>query len=531
MDLRRQVAIVRAWLPLVVASTLLAAVAAFVVSNALDKVYESRATLIVGQSLSAASPDYSQLLVSQRLSTTYAAVATTRPILEAVIDQLGLDMTADQLAGRVRAAADPESTLLTITAQDGDPDQAAALANALAEQLIAASPAIQGREADFQEAIDSGLEATLTQIELTQTRVDALAALPDRTPAEDGELQTLEGRLVTLRSTYTTLLTFATGNAATLLTVVEPAASVDDPVSPRPAMNTLLGAALGLLAALALAFTAEFVADPIKDVDAVSEATGLPTLGTVGRMRGERGRGEIYRLAAIVSPRSAIAESYRSLRTNVEFAAVDRPLRSLLVTSSVPGEGKTITASNIAVVFAQAGRRVVLVDADLRKPGVHDVFGLGNEYGLTTLLHSDEAAVETVAHQTDEPNLRVLTAGPLPPNPAELLGSQRMRMVLDRLLATTDLVVFDAPPLQAVADAAVLSSFLDGTLIVIDAGRSRRRSVRAACEALARANATVLGAVLNRTHGQTYQGYEVYGPESAPADSATSSRPVGRPAS
>ena len=165
MDLRRQIAIIRAWFPLLVVSVVLAAGAAFVVSSLLPKVYEAKATLIVGQSLSAVNPDYNQLLVSQRLSTTYAAVATTRPILETVIKQLGLGVTSDELLKRVRADAPLDSTLLTIAAQDADPARAAAIANALAEQLIAASPAIQGRQAEFQASIDADLKATQDQID------------------------------------------------------------------------------------------------------------------------------------------------------------------------------------------------------------------------------------------------------------------------------------------------------------------------------------------------------------------------------
>jgi len=180
------------------------------------------------------------------------------------------------------------------------------------------------------------------------------------------------------------------------------------------------------------------------------------------------------------------------------------------VTSSLPGEGKTITASNLAVVFAQAGRRVLLVDADLRKPGVHVVFDLPNAHGLTTLLRSDEVSLDALAHQSEQTNLRILTTGPLPPNPAELMGSQRMRTVLDGLKTGEDLVIFDSPPVQAVTDSAILSSFLDGTLFVIDAGHSRRRAVRVGREALAKAGANVLGAVLNRIPARSHSGYASY---------------------
>ncbi|MFI5259384.1 MAG: polysaccharide biosynthesis tyrosine autokinase [Candidatus Limnocylindrales bacterium] len=498
MELRRQFAIVRSWLPLLVALPLLAGAAAYVVSSHLPKVYEAKATLNVGQSLSAVNPDYTQVLVSQDLSATYATVATTRPVLDAAIAQLGLDMTSDDLLSHVHADAQTASTLLTITADDAVPTRAAAIANAMATQLIAASPAIQGRQAAFQASIDADLQATQGQITATQAKVDSLTALTARTPAQDANLATLEGQLVTLRSTYSTLLTFSSSNVSNLLSVVEPAVVPLTPVSPRPLLNTLLAAVLGLLVAAGVVVISSSVNDAIRDVDEVQEAAGLSTLGEIAQMRGDRARSEIYRLAVLLHPRSAVAEAYRALRTNIEFSSVDAPISTLLVTSATPGEGKTVTACNLAVVFAQAGRRVVLVDADLRKPGVHQVFDLPNASGLTTLLRDDHVSVDTIAQVTEQDNLRVITTGPLPPNPAELLGSRRMRAVLERLKAEGDLLILDSPPLQAVADGAVLSSFLDGTLLVIDARRSRGRTVRAACETLTRAGATVVGAVLNR---------------------------------
>jgi capsular exopolysaccharide synthesis family protein len=345
----------------------------------------------------------------------------------------------------------------------------------------------------------------------TQAQVDVLSGLSNRTAAQDAELATLEGRLVSLQSTLATLLSVSANQASNLLTVIEPAVAPAQAVSPRPLLNTLLAAVLGLLIAAGVAFIAEYLDDGVKDAAAVQEASGLSTVGTIARMKGDRSRSEIYRLAALLYPRSSLAEAYRTLRTNIEFASVDGPIQTLLVTSSAPGEGKTTTASNLAVVFAQAGRRVLLVDADLRKPGVHLVFDLPNTHGLTNLLRNEHADLGAVAQVTEQDNLRVLTTGPLPPNPAELLGSQRMRSVLEQLKTGFDLLIVDSPPVQAVTDATILSSFLGGTLLVIDASRSRRRVVHQAREGLDRAGARVLGAVLNRVPTKTLARYADYG--------------------
>jgi capsular exopolysaccharide synthesis family protein len=528
VDLRRQLGIVRTWFPLFIVTVVLAAVGAFAISSLQPKIYEAKATLIVGQSLTDVSPDYNQLLASQRLSATYAAVATTRPILQGVISELGLDMAVEDLQGQVVAEAPVDSTLVTITVRDQDPAQAAAIANSIGDALIAVSPTIQGRTADMQASIESDLTATQDQIATTQSRVEELNALATRTPEQEAELSTLEGRLVSLRSTYATLLGFLSGSATNHLGIIEPAVADYSPVSPRTLLNVVLAAILGLVLSVAIALLVELIRDPIKDSDDVEATLGASTLGAIGRMKSEGGRSPIYQLATLLYPRSVAAEAYRTLRTNIEFASVDTPLRSLLVTSSSPGEGKTVTACNLAVAFAQAGRQVLLVDADLRKPGVHLLFDLPNTSGLTSLLPNDELTAEAVIQGTEQGNLRVLTTGPLPPNPAEILVSQRMRTILARLGSEADLIVFDSPPLRAVADAAILSSLADGTVFVVDASVSRRRAVRQGREALAKAGAKVLGVVLNRIAGAAradYVGY--YGTYGATEQRARGAEEIG----
>jgi capsular exopolysaccharide synthesis family protein len=246
-----------------------------------------------------------------------------------------------------------------------------------------------------------------------------------------------------------------------------------------------------------IAFGAEYLDDALKTADHVREVVGLPTLGTVLRMKGVQDRAPMYRLATLLYPRSPASESYRTLRANVEFMSMDAPILTLLVTSSVPSEGKTVTAANLAVAFAQGGRRVLLIDADLRRPGVHEIFGLPNTFGLTSLLRREGASLDSITQDTEQDGLQVLGTGPIPPNPAELLGSQRMKSLIPTLNASYDLLVFDSPPLEAFTDSAVLSSFLDATILVVESRRGRRALVRRAREALAKANANVIGVVLN----------------------------------
>lgn len=531
MELRRQIALIRSWFWLLVASALLAGGAAYLVSSALPKVYEAKVTLIVGQSVQAANPDLNQLLASQRLSQTYADLATTTPLLDQVIAKNNLDVTPEAFRKRIVANAPPDSTLVTITVQDGDPGRAAALANSLAGAMIAASPAIAGRSTDVQQFIDSDLAATQTQIRDTQSEIQRLTNVPSRTASQDQQLQALQGQIITLRQTYATMLGFSSNNGANLLTVVDPASPPLQAASPRVLLNTILAAFVGLFLALGIAFLLEYLDDTLKSSADVEAVAGLPTLGTILKMTAAKGGSEIYRLVTILYPRAPAAEAYRTLRTNVEFAAVDAPIRTLLVTSSIPGEGKTTTASNLAAVFAQTGRRTILVDADFRKPGVHRIFDLPNAHGLSTMMRSDQVGIDDVAQATEQANLRVITTGALPPNPAELLGSQRMRVILGRLAEAADLVIVDSPPLQAVTDAAILASITDGTLFVVDAGRTRRGAVQSAREALAKANARALGAVLNRLPERSSGGYyyDYYGGYRAGADGGQGVKPQASP--
>jgi capsular exopolysaccharide synthesis family protein len=201
-------------------------------------------------------------------------------------------------------------------------------------------------------------------------------------------------------------------------------------------------------------------------------------------------------LITLTHPRSPIAEAYRSLRTNLEFSSLDRPLRTLIVTSAAPEEGKSTTLANLAVTMAQAGKRVILADADLRRPVQHKLFGLHDAPGLTNLVIDGDASREPPLQPTGVPNLQLLASGPLPPNPSELLSSRRMTEIIAGLAERADVVLFDAPPVIAVTDAAVLASRVDGVLLVIYAGKTRREYVEKARALLDKVNAHVVGAVL-----------------------------------
>lgn len=201
-------------------------------------------------------------------------------------------------------------------------------------------------------------------------------------------------------------------------------------------------------------------------------------------------------LVSTLSPRSAVGEAYRILRTNLQFLSLEKPLRHLVVTGAVAGEGKTLTAANLAVVEAQAGKKVVVVDADLRRPALNRRFELPGYSGLTTWL-AGEASLEEVLQPTGVPGLYLLASGPIPPNPAELLGSARAAELMARLGEAADLVIWDTPPVLHVSDASVLAGRADGTLLVVRAGRQPYASAQKAKEQLQQVGARILGVVLD----------------------------------
>ncbi len=211
-------------------------------------------------------------------------------------------------------------------------------------------------------------------------------------------------------------------------------------------------------------------------------------------------------LITLTDPRSPVSEAYRTLRTNLSFSSLDEPIRTLVVTSVAPEEGKSTTIANLAVTMAQGGKKTILVDCDLRRPTLHEIFNLPAEPGLTNLLLEDRD--QQLVHDTEVEGLQVLTSGPLPPNPADLLGSQKIDQIISQLASSADIVLFDAPPVIAVTDATVLGSKVNGVLLVINAGKTRREHAARARELLDRANVRIIGAALvNAPKDSSIGGY------------------------
>ncbi|WP_075618335.1 CpsD/CapB family tyrosine-protein kinase [Paenisporosarcina indica] len=215
-------------------------------------------------------------------------------------------------------------------------------------------------------------------------------------------------------------------------------------------------------------------------------------------------------LIAHQSPKSPISEQYRTLRTNIEFASIDEPVRTILLTSTAPGEGKSTTAANLAIVFAQQGKKVLIVDTDLRNPTVHYTFRLANTFGLTNVL-TKQATMNEAVQMTAIKDVFVLTCGPIPPNPAELIGSESMTQFIANAKEHFEIVIFDTPPVLAVTDAQILANKVDGSILVFSSGDTNIEAAVKTKEILSNSKSKLLGAVLNKKKAKDSQYYYYYG--------------------
>jgi non-specific protein-tyrosine kinase len=463
---------------------------------------------MVGQIIHQANPTGQDFYTIERLAESYAQIAVRQPILQAVIDSLGLEMSWQGLSGRVHAAPIQRTQLLAITVRDTSPKRAVVIADEIAHQLIEQSPSSPDNQArqERSQFVQSQLDDLEERIEAAQARVKDLEAELE-TAFSARQIQDLQTEIASLESlvnnwqvNYSELLAFLEGtNVPNYLTIIEPAQTPGTPVSPNVRTNVLLAAAVGFVLAAGAALLLEYIDDTVKSTEDVSTSLGLTVLGGINRMKGKDYEGKLIITQA---PFSAAAEAYRLVRTNIQFATVDQPAKSILVTSPNPGEGKSVTAVNLGTSMAQAGLRTIVVDADVRIPSLHQLLQIPNLSGLTDLLRRSGLEIDDILNDVGIENLKVITSGPLPPNPSEMLGSQRMVELIHRLEDMADVIIFDTAPVLAVSDPVVLSSRVNGVVLVIRAGRTRRDATRHAVGRLRQVEANLLGVVLNRISGR-----------------------------
>jgi non-specific protein-tyrosine kinase len=460
--------------------------------------------------------------VPPNLETERGLVASV-PVAEKVAEELQLSETPPDLLESVDVDAVTGSEFLVVKYQHPDPLESQRRAQAFADSYLE----FRGEQALEEvtaatEPLETQLRDLESQLAEVQRRLEETRDDTERAALEI-EQTSLVSRIAVLEQELSRL---TVPENLRVGQVVEPATLPTTPATPNYLVNIPLAVFVGLALGVGVAFVRERLDDRLRGREDFEHRAGAPVLAVVPHASGWKKRKEA-RLVTSSEPRSAPSEAYRTLRTSLLFTASQNGVRRVLITSSQDEEGKTTTVANLGMVLAQAGKRVVLVDADLRKPRLHRFFGLENRVGLTNVLAQEVEPPDAVV-QSGVPNLVLLPCGPIPGNPAELLSSDAMGAMLQHLGKLADFVIVDSAPVLAAADASILATYADAVLLVADADRATQASVAHARVQLDQVNAKVMGAVLNnfdlskaRAYPYYYQYYYTYRYEQPHGDGRT----------
>jgi non-specific protein-tyrosine kinase len=532
VELTTVVKLFQKWIYLILICGVIAGGAAFAWRSLQPDKYEASTTVAVGTAMEIPNPDDTIIRTGTDLARTYAIISTTYEVLDAAIQAGGFPDTATELGDHVSASVITDTPLIVIDVTYDDPVLAAAIANEVAHQLVANSPSYLTAEQQAQLDLANAETARLRE-ELAQAR-DELSALDTAwmVATDPEEIRQLREQRYTLTALINEKSSTIAEFSATItefeqrsnsLAVVARAQPPSEPVGLGLIPISIVGTVLGLAVGIIIALLFEYFDDRIRSSTAAAQLLNLPVLATISRFGGRRD-GYSARLIAYQHPDAAATEAYRTLRTNLLFMPCRaKDQTAYIITSPETGEGKTITAANLAVTLAFAGLRVLLVDADLRQPTLHQIFGLKNTVGLSNLamkfipviqaedcVSDDELALEDMIQNTHIPGLRVVTSGPACVNPVELLGSDAMRHWIEQFksMADIDIVLFDTPPVLSVADGSTLAMTGDLPIIlVLHAERTRSGKAVMAKEQLEVVGARVLGVILNAASPQRNHSY------------------------
>jgi Mrp family chromosome partitioning ATPase/capsular polysaccharide biosynthesis protein len=506
-------------------------------SKLVTPVYQSTALIRVDIHSSSNSADYDNLLASNQLVQTEAALATSNPVMQEAVSRYP-DLTADQLVSKTTATPKLNTQLFEINVQDANAARAAVLANDIAAALIRQQVQEVGQQnTQSQQQLQQDSDATnksindvSTKITNAELKIAGLTAHKDaRTLIAALQLQITgsQSQLNSLQQHYSqnqmllTQLEMTEAQDGNFLYIVQSAQPAVAPVQPQIFLNTALGLGAGLFLGLMIAILLEQLDTRVRTSEDVAQLLDWPVLGVTWLVDTAKEKQEV-----LINPKipSMNAESYRIMRTNIGFLSAVRPVRSLMVTSAMPYDGKTTVASNLAIFMARAEKNTLLIDADLHRPMLHKEFSLPhNAKGLSDAIvacsqqlpassmppaqpEAAETFLDTYMHSVGIPNLRVIPAGSLPPSPSELLDSVAMDTFLATIMKSgIEVVIFDTPPLLGLADASILAAKVDGTAVVVDVMRVQRKNLQQVKTLLTQSGTRVLGCIVNkqrRTRGE-----------------------------
>ncbi len=455
--------------------------------------------------------DVGSLTLDERGLMTLASFVVTPDMAARAAEQLKRPGDADALLGDVTAETDPATDVILIKALAAEPTEAAAVANAFADQFVA------------------------WRREIQQTSLDDASATIDAEIETTGENTLRRQLLLDQRSELQVLKALLTGDVQ----VGEAAQPSGTPASPKPVRNGVLALAGGLVLGIGLAFVREALDVKLRSVDVIAESTTIPLIGAIPQLEKEQRSGDS--VVILDDPKGAVAEAFRFLRTNLEFVNFNQDVKTVMLTSPEPSQGKSTTIVNLSLALLRSGKSVAIVGADLRRPALHRFFNIPNTRGVSTVVTGSstlEDAVQVLTFsersrtvksgvdrtapslQQDSPDsvgselhLTVLPSGPLPPNPGEIVTSRQLAAVLEQLKATHDYVLIDAPPMFAVGDAAAMASKIDGVVAVLRLDQTTHDTLREVETFLSRTTARTLGIVVTgvpRSSKSKYYRYDQY---------------------
>lgn len=514
---RQYLRVILRWWWLLVVSAVIPIVISYHFASQQPDLYQAKVTLMVGAGLQNPNPERGQIDLGNTLTSAYAELARQGPIAEAVIERLGLETTREKLVAQIGTQVYPGAQLLEIQVIDTNPEAAALIANTLADELIRRSPASSGSDPEQQGFIRRQLDSLRVKIEDVSGEIDELvASLSELTSA--AEIQEAQDRIAALedvkstyQSTFAGLMSVYQAESPNVLSLFEPASV---PQSPVPSKTKLIIAVAGV-AGIGLALGAIFLMEYL-DTSLQWEGKGeqsifkLSVLGAIP---------QVSRKDTLLSnsPLSPVAGGIRALRSNLYLMCPGQPFRTLLLTSPGVSEGKSSILVNLAIVLTSAGNRVIVVDADMRRPTLHALFDRPNVVGLADVLtdRQDGGGEDTFSvplQETGFDNLYLLSAGRPPADPTALLTSPRFSKLLVFLKDHGDVILLDSPPVLTTPDATVIATQVDGTILVGSVGFTKRELVRQARDQLlAQQSVNLLGLTVNRA--KLDGSYSYYGPD------------------
>jgi polysaccharide biosynthesis transport protein len=494
---------------LVIVLPLALGVLAFLYTARQDPMYRAEVSLEVRAS-STNDNAYDILLGSERQAKTYQRLVKDPAVLQAAATQIQPPIDIEALTLKVSSRVDSGTSLLIIGVSDTNPEEAATIANLIAQELV---KVVDARNEESVRQRTSELQQRITDLkaEIDSKRGEILELERGPDAGTDAVVNRIADLNVDIGRDQDNIQLFQTqigtviANPGDTVRIFSTAVPPHDPFAPRKLMNIVLGIMLGMMLAAGAIVLIDYLDNTVKSTLDFPLIVGGPLLATVRAIdRIKPGRSQLFMLD---DPKGVPAESIRLLRANIEFASATRELVTISLTSPNPGEGKSTISANLAVALAQAGFVTMLIDADLRRPTQHRIFGVANDRGLSSLLAHPDRKWEWAARESMVPNLSVIPAGPLPPNPADLLSLDRLRQILQELRDTVDVVIIDSPPVLAVSDPLIIAAHVDGTALVSLGSKTRLDALKRAAQILHRGAPRIIGVVLNQQGDKGDGGY------------------------